>query len=327
MVNSIETVLITGSAGQDARLLVEFLGSKKVNIVCTSSDVESTTNFYKNCDTNITFEKLDITNTDQYAFLVKKYKPTRIFNLAAKSLVVASYSNSNQFMEVNGYAVEKILKRLHSENLLGATRFYQASSSEIFDPFEKTPRNESSIKNPASPYGKSKLYSLEVCKDFRDKHGYFISSGIMFGHESEHRSEKFLFGKVTKTLARIKRGLEFNLEIGNLDAKRDWGYARDFIIAIDKITTCSIPEDYVVATGQLHSVREVIEVAYNTCEISTPLTEIILESEELIRKNDYKNLYGSSRKIEQDLEWTVTHNFESMVKKIQESALTAIGSE
>jgi GDPmannose 4,6-dehydratase len=241
--------------------------------------------------------------------------------------VVNSYSYPKDYLDINGYAVEKILNELHVKNLLGSTRFYQAASSEIFDPYENSYRNESSRKNPVSPYGWSKLYGFEVCKSFREKYGYFITSGILFNHESEYRTEEFLFGKVTNSLARIKFGLQKNLSVENLLSQRDWGHARDYVRAMDLMSSSEIPTDYVVATGKLHSVKEVIDIAFNVCNLPGSISNFLILPNLEVRKNDYKNLKGDSTKIGLDLGWKPDFNFESMVVQIQKAVLQQIVSE
>jgi GDPmannose 4,6-dehydratase len=316
-----EVILITGATGQDARLLVELLGISGVSIVCCSKDIGLAQKLYKNVQAEVVHEPLDISNTDKFMKLINRYEPKRIFNLAGLSSVVNSYTNPKTFLEINGYAVERILIRMHSENLLGKIRFYQAVSSEIFDPFEITIRNESSNKKPMSPYGWSKLYAFEVCKSFREKYGYFITSGILFNHESEYRSEDFLFGKVTNSLARIKLGIQNQFSVENIHSQRDWGHARDYVRAMDLMSTSETPKDYVVATGQLRNVKNVIDIASSICDLPNVFTENFFYSENTLRKQDYKSLFGDSTKIRLDLDWTPEYNFESTVQQIQEAVL------
>jgi GDPmannose 4,6-dehydratase len=318
---AIETVMITGAAGQDARLLVERLRCRQVNIVCCSKNPQETKKLYNIFTQDIAHEQLDISNTNKLVELVQKYKPNRLFNLAGLSSVVNSYSIPENYLDINGYAVEKILNGLHTKNLLSTTRFYQAASSEIFDPSENQSRNESSEKNPISPYGLSKLYGFEVCKTFREKYGYFITSGILFNHESEYRTEEFLFGKVTNSMARVTLGLQKNFSVENLFSQRDWGYARDYVRAMDLMSSSEIPTDYVVATGQLHSVKEVIDIASSVCNLSEPISNFVLTPDLEVRQNDHKNLYGDSTKICSELGWKPDFNFESMVLQIQKVVL------
>lgn len=316
-----ESVLITGAAGQDARLLVEYLNKNQINFICCSKDPEQTKSLYSELKANIVFEQLDILNTNRFIELVESYKPRRIFNLAGLSSVVDSYAHAKMYLDINGHAVENILHRMHLKNLLGKTRFYQAASSEIFDPYENSIRNENSIKNPISPYGKSKLYSYEVCRFFREKYGYFISSGILFNHESEYRSEEFVFGKITNSLARIKYGSQKKLVVGNLHSQRDWGYARDYVKAMDLMTTSEIPEDYVVSTGKLHSVNELIKIAFRECDLPGFVSDFLLDANQTTRVNDYNNLYGDPTKINLQLGWKPNFSFESMVVQIQRAVL------
>jgi GDPmannose 4,6-dehydratase len=322
-----ETVIITGAAGQDARLLVEYLYNRRINIVCCSKHPKQTEKLYKEFSADIAHEKLDISNTSRFVELVQKYEPSRIFNLAGLSSVVNSYSYPKDYLDINGYAVEKILNELHFKNLLSKIRFYQAASSEMFDPFETSCRNESSRMNPASPYGWSKLYGFEVCKTFREKYGYFIASGILFNHESEYRTEEFLFGKVTNSLARIKIGLQKNFSVENLLSQRDWGFARDYVKAMNLMSTSEIPTDYVVATGKLHSVKDVIDIAFSVCDLSGSISNFLLLPDLKVRNNDYKNLYGDSSKISLELGWKPDFEFESMVAQIQKAVLKKTISE
>jgi len=312
-----ETVLITGSLGQDARLLVELLSKQETQFICTSKDKLRSKLLYKDVKVSILHEYLDITDADNFATLVQKYRPDRVFNFAGLSSVRKSFSRPLEYQEVNGNSVERILFKLHQNNLLGQLKFYQASSSEIFDPSETEARSEISAKKPRSPYGASKLYAFEVCRDFRLKRGYFVCSGILFNHESEYREEEFLFGNVMNSLARIKYGKQKTLTVGNLYAQRDWGYARDHIRAVDLMTSCDKPEDYVVATSELHSVKEVVEFAYQASGIPMPLSDILEISDGFLRTEEHNSLYGTSVNINQALGWEAHFGFENMVKHIQ----------
>lgn len=314
---SAETVLITGSLGQDARLLVELLDNQNVNLILTSRDTLKSKFIFGAVKAPNLHEYLDISDTNRFVSIVQKYRPDKIYNFAGLSSVSKSFSRPIEYQEVNGNAVERVLVKLHRENLLAKVKFYQASSSEIFDPLETEARNETSTKRPQSPYGLSKLYAFEVCQEFRQKKGYFICSGILFNHESEHRGEEFLFGKVMNSIARIKFRQQNSLTVGNLDARRDWGYARDYVKALDLMTSCDTPEDYVVATGERHSVKEVIDIAHQTSEISTPLSDILVTSDDFLRKKDHSNLHGSSEKIYHALGWEPSYSFENMVQQIQ----------
>jgi GDPmannose 4,6-dehydratase len=320
----LETILITGGAGQDARLLVENLKTFNVKIVVTLASNHEPTGSLENGDSILVYEKLNISDTHKFMEVVREHKPSKIFNLAGLSSVSRSYEFPEKYIEVNGYSVERMLSALHQDGYLKDCRFYQASSSEIFDPTESNVRDENSRKMPISPYGYSKYYSYKVCTRFREEFGYFITSGILFNHESEYRGEDFLFGKVTRGLARIKLGLQKNLIVGNLDSRRDWGYARDFVDAMRMMMYSDKPEDYVVATGQLHSVREVIELAYQECKISTPLSKILISSDAFARKNDYRALCGNASKIRQDLGWKPKYDFQKMVTEVQKKVLQSL---
>ena len=322
--NEFGTVLITGGTGQDARIMLDKLSSRQTKVVCTQNTVFSSDFISQELDRGIIYENLDVRDTLRFMEVIKKHEPRVIFNFAGKSSVRDSHKFQADYMEINAFSVERILSSLHRSGYLKHCRFYQASSSEIFDPYEKEARNENSTTKPVNPYGKSKLYSHKLIQFYREQFGYFVSSGITFNHESEYRSENFVFGKVAWGLAKIQRSHQKTLNIGNLTSRRDWGYAPDYIEAMLLMMSAELPEDFVIATGALHSVYDVIETAYNICDISVPLSEILIFEERPAKFKDYTDLFGDPSQIRLRLGWEPKHDFYQTIEKIQKAALARI---
>lgn len=316
-----DTILITGGTGQDAQIMLDRLATTRFKIVCTFSNAIDLNSLSRKAEKRIAYENLDIRDTSRFMEIIKRYEPKVIYNFAGRSSVRDSYKFPTEYMETNAYSVERILLSLHTSGYFKHCRFYQASSSEIFDPYEMEARNETSAKNPISPYGKSKLYSHNLAQFYREQYGYFVSSGITFNHESEYRSEKFLFGKVMWGLARILNGKQSKLAVGNLNSRRDWGYAPDYIDAMLLMMFSEKPRDFVISSGKLHSVYEVIQTAYRFCDIATPLSEILIAEQVLPEYKDYTDLFGDSSQIEATLGWKPKFDFYQTIQRIQKSII------
>ncbi len=315
-----ETVLITGASGQDGRLLAQALSSR-YDLVLTSTSSGTNSNPAVRDAMSVVWENLDIRDTEYAVGLIEKYTPQIVFNLAGKSSVHRSLTNDPAFYETNSVAVENLLNALHNRNVLSSLRFYQASSSEMFGSVREGVADETTPMNPTNPYGKSKHHAHQVCNWFRQRFGYFIVSGILFNHESEYRNEDFLFGKITHSMARVFLGKQQKIELGNIRAQRDWGFAEDYVQSMIAMINNSNPEDFVVATGKLHSVEEVFRAAHKYLDIQVPIESILRVDQSLIRPTNDNGLIGDSSKIRNTLFWKPSIDFFKMVERIQAQVL------
>ena len=263
-----KTALITGITGQDGSYLAELLLEKNYKVHGlirrnSTSDGTDRINHLLKFPT-ITLHYGDMTDFACIAQLIKDIQPDEIYNLAAQSHVKVSFSNALYTADANGLGTLRILEAIKLLGLEKTTRFYQAATSEMFGEVQSIPQREDTPFYPRSPYGVAKLYAHWITKNYREAYGMFACSGILFNHESPRRGETFVTRKITKTLAEIRNGKRIlPLELGNLDAKRDWGHAKDYVEAMWLMLQQEEPEDFVIATGQQHTVREFVDAAFD----------------------------------------------------------------
>ena len=263
-----KTALITGITGQDGSYLAELLLEKNYKVHGlirrnSTSDGTDRINHLLKFPT-ITLHYGDMTDFACLAQLIKDIQPDEIYNLAAQSHVKVSFSNALYTADANGLGTLRILEAIKLLGLEKTTRFYQAATSEMFGEVQSIPQREDTPFYPRSPYGVAKLYAHWITKNYREAYGMFACSGILFNHESPRRGETFVTRKITKTLAEIRNGKRIlPLELGNLDAKRDWGHAKDYVEAMWLMLQQEEPEDFVIATGQQHTVREFVDAAFD----------------------------------------------------------------
>ena len=263
-----KTALITGITGQDGSYLAELLLEKNYRVHGlirrnSTSDGTDRINHLLKLPT-ITLHYGDMTDFACIAQLIKDIQPDEIYNLAAQSHVKVSFSNALYTADANGLGTLRILEAIKLLGLEKTTRFYQAATSEMFGEVQSIPQREDTPFYPRSPYGVAKLYAHWITKNYREAYGMFACSGILFNHESPRRGETFVTRKITKTLAEIRNGKRIlPLELGNLDAKRDWGHAKDYVEAMWLMLQQEEPEDFVIATGQQHTVREFVDAAFD----------------------------------------------------------------
>jgi GDPmannose 4,6-dehydratase len=261
--------IITGITGQDgsylARLLIdkgyEVHGIKRRSSSFNTARIDD---IYedKHADPKLFLHFGDLTDTSSLIRIIKEVEPDEIYNLGAQSHVKVSFENPEYTADVDALGVLRILEAIRICGLEKKTRFYQASSSEMFGKVQETPQKETTPFYPRSPYGVAKLFGYWITRNYRESYGMFASNGILFNHESPHRGETFVTKKITRAVARIHHDLEEVLYIGNLDAKRDWGHAKDYVEAMWLILQHDKPEDFVIATGEQYSVREFITWAF-----------------------------------------------------------------
>ena len=331
-----KTALITGITGQDGSYLAELLLEKNYRVHGlirrnSTSDGTDRINHLLKLPT-ITLHYGDMTDFACLASLVKEVKPDEIYNLAAQSHVKVSFSNSLYTADANGLGTLRLLETIRILGLENSVKYYQAATSEMYGQVQSIPQREDTPFYPRSPYGVAKLYAHWITKNYRESYGIHASSGILFNHESPRRGETFVTRKITKALAEIRYSKKTTpLELGNLDAKRDWGHAKDYVEAMWLMTQQENPDDYVIATGQQHTVREFVEAScdymgYNLEWVGEGLKEIGRErgtGEVLVQVNpdfyrpaEVESLVGDCTKAKEKLGWKHNYSFTELVEEM-----------
>ena len=261
--------------------------------------------------------------TDQNSLLrcLKESNPEEVYNLAAQSFVGESWNTPEQTSNVTGLGVLRMLEAIREFN--PKIKFYQASSSEMFGRMVENPAKETTPFYPRSPYGVSKLYGHWITKNYRESYDMFACSGILFNHESERRGIEFVTRKISDGVARIKLGLADHISLGNLDAKRDWGYAPDYVEAMWMMLQQDTPEDYVIATGETHSIRDFLSAAFNHVGISD-WTSYIKQDPRFMRPAEVDVLRGDYKKAKDEMEWVPETKFNELVSKMVDNDLNLL---
>lgn len=312
-----KVALITGITGQDGSYLSEHLISKgfEVHGVMRRTSTIST----ERIDHIFHHERRDQLHygdlTGGLDSLIYQIKPDLVFNLAAQSHVMVAFKEPVSTAKINAVGVVNLLETLRQaeQNLGKQIKFYQASSSEMFGR-TPPPQSETSYFHPASPYGCAKLYSYWIVRTYRDSYKMFAANGILFNHESPRRGKNFVTKKITRAAARISLGLQKNINLGNLDALRDWGHSKDYTRAMIAIMEHEKPDDWVVSTGEAHSVREFGEKVFKHFNMN--FYDYLVEDESLKRPNEVPALLGDSTKIRTTLGWVPEYTFDSLVKEM-----------
>lgn len=321
--------LITGITGQDGSYLAEFLlgkGYEVHGILRRSSSFN--TKRIDHIFHRVQLHYGDMTDGSSLTSIISKIKPTEIYNLAAQSHVMVSFEQPDYTAQSDGLGVLRLLEAVRLLGMTDTTRIYQASTSEMFGS-SSAPQNELTPFHPCSPYGSAKLYSHWICDNYRKSYGMHISSGILFNHESPRRGETFITRKVTKGVARIFHGKQQNITIGNLEAKRDWGHARDYVEGMWVMLQQDIPDDYVISTGVCHTVRHLVEYSFSLIDMKISwkcdsveigydqdgIVRVITDTK-YIRPNEVDDLRGDSSKILNKLGWRPRTNFNSLIEEM-----------
>ena len=310
--------LITGITGQDGSYLAEFLlekGYEVFGMVRRSSEERFSRIAHL-------VDKIQIVHgdlLDQFSIvnLLKEYRPHEVYNLAAQSFVPTSWQEPVLTAEFTATGVTRVLEAIRYVD--PTIRFYQASSSEMFGKVRETPQTEDTPFYPRSPYGVAKVYGHWISVNYRESYGLFTCSGILFNHESPRRGLEFVTRKVTDTVARIKVGLTDELRLGNLDAKRDWGYAGDYVQAMWMMLQQDIPDDYVIATGETHSVREMVQIAFD--HVGLDWEEYVKIDPAFVRPAEVDLLVGDTQKARRILGWEPTVDFKGLIHMMVDSDL------
>jgi GDPmannose 4,6-dehydratase len=298
------TCVITGITGQDGSFLAESLlkeGHNVIGLVRRSAmedkKLENIEHLLKN--QHLTIENGDLTDSSSLWRLIQEYKPEEFYNLAAQSHVQASFTSPESTTQINATGVLNCLEAIR--NLSPQTRFYQASTSEMYGDNASVPQSETTTLSPNSPYAVAKVYAHNLVINYRKAYGLHACSGILFNHESERRGEQFVTRKITKAAARIKLGLQTGLSLGNLDAKRDWGYAPEYVEGMKLILRHNSPDDYVLATGETHTIRDFID--YVSEAAGFDLMQYVAVSAVHMRPSEVPLLLGNPYKAKQILGW------------------------
>ncbi|MEO6772602.1 MAG: GDP-mannose 4,6-dehydratase [Kofleriaceae bacterium] len=309
--------LITGITGQDGSFLAELLLAKGYEVHgvvrrSSSFNTERLEPIYQDphvADYRLRLHYGDLEDGASLSSLVMTIKPDEIYNLAAQSHVRVSFDVPEYTVSTVGMGTLRLLEAMRASAT--PCRFYQASSSEMFGS-APPPQNEDTRFEPRSPYACAKVFAHQLCQNYRDAYGMFIACGILFNHESPRRGIPFVTRKITRAAARIKHGLDKKLFLGNLEAKRDWGYAGDYVEAMWMMLQHDTPEDYVIATGESHSVRELLDVAFGTLGLDwKPYVEI---DPRYFRPTEVDHLHGDASKARAQLGWKPKITFQGLIE-------------
>lgn len=318
------TALITGITGQDGSYLAEFLVSKGyevVGMVRRSSTV--TFERINHIQDNVTLIQGDLHDQSSLVDVIETYRPDEVYNLAAQSFVPTSWNQPVLTGEVTALGVTRLLEAIRLVN--PKTRFYQASSSEMFGKVHEVPQNEKTPFYPRSPYGVAKVYGHWITVNYRESYNLFAVSGILFNHESPRRGLEFVTRKISYGVARIKLGLIKELRLGNLDSRRDWGFAGDYVEAMWMMLQGAEPQDYVVGTGRTHSVRELCEAAFGS--VGLDYEEFVVQDPRFYRPAEVDLLVADPRKATDALHWKPKVDFEGLVKMMVDADLERMARE
>lgn len=339
---------ITGVTGQDGSYLAEFLLDKGYYVYglvrrTSTFNRERIDHLHDNPRFKLFYGDLD--DPVSLSGILHEIMPDEVYNLASQSHVRVSFDIPHYTGEVTGLAVTGLLELIHRIQIDTGKkiRFYQASSSELFGKVQEIPQKETTPFYPRSPYGCAKLYAFWICKNYRESYGMFICNGILFNHESPRRGENFVTRKITMDISKIKKGLKECIYLGNLEAKRDWGHAKEYVQAMWLMLQQDEPDDYVVATGETHSIREFLEEAFKVAGIPVKSNGKSGVEEEYIRTDTGKVvvkidpyyfrpaevdiLVGDNTKIRKELGWAPKITFKSLVKEMIEADIAILGKE
>ncbi|HEX5635246.1 MAG TPA: GDP-mannose 4,6-dehydratase [Gemmatimonadales bacterium] len=315
--------LITGVTGQDGSYLAEFLlgrGYEVVGVVRRTSH-----HSYERIEhllDRITIVPADLLDQHSLTVALQETRPDEVYNLAAQSFVPTSWSQPVLTGEFTALGVTRILEAIRLVH--PAARFYQASSSEMFGKVQETPQSERTPFYPRSPYGVAKLYGHWITVNYRESYGLYAVSGILFNHESPRRGIEFVTRKVTDAVARIKLGLATELRLGNLDARRDWGFAGDYVEAMWRMLQQPEPRDYVIGTGETHSVRELVEIAFR--HVGLDWARHVRVDERFMRPAEVDLLMADPRQAHAELGWTPRTTFRQLVEMMVDADLERLAA-
>jgi GDPmannose 4,6-dehydratase len=329
--------LVTGITGQDGSYLAEFLldkgyevhGIKRRSSLINTDRIDHLYQDPHEQDLKLILHHGDLTDATSLIRIIQEVQPDEIYNLAAQSHVAVSFEEPEYTANSDALGALRILEAIRILKLEKKTKYYQASTSELYGIAQETPQTEKTPFYPRSPYGVAKLYAYWITVNYREAYGIYACNGILFNHESPVRGETFVTRKITRALARIKLGTQKNLYLGNLDAKRDWGHAKDFVEAQWLMLQQQQPEDFVIATGKQHSVRDFVNEAAKNLDMeiiwkgknleevgSYNGKDIIKVDPRYFRPTEVETLLGDSSKAKEKLNWSPKISFEQLVREM-----------
>lgn len=345
-----KVALVTGVTGQDGAYLSELLlgkgyivhGIKRRSSSFNSGRIDHMYQDPHTPDARFLIHYGDMTDSTNLIRIIQAVQPDEIYNLAAQSHVQVSFETPEYTANADATGALRILEAIRILDLTRKTRFYQASTSELFGKAQQVPQNESTPFYPRSPYGVAKLYAYWITVNYREAYGMHASNGILFNHESPIRGETFVTRKITRAVAAIHLGIQKTLFIGNLDARRDWGHARDYVEGMWRIVQQPEPDDYVLATGETHSVREMVELAFSRVgrtidwrgegvneigfDAASGETLVKIDSR-YFRPTEVDHLQGDASKARRVLGWQHTVSFTQLVSEMVDSDLEIVARE
>jgi len=341
----VKRALITGVTGQDGAYLAEFLLGKGYEVHgikrrASSFNTKRIDHLYRDpheAGVRFFLHHGDVTDTSSLIRIMQQTQPDEVYNLAAQSHVAVSFEQPEYTADTNALGTLRLLEAIRILGMRDRTRFYQASTSEMYGMVREVPQRESTAFYPRSPYAVAKLYAYWITVNYREAHGIHASNGILFNHESPVRGENFVTRKITRGLARIKLGLQACLYLGNLDAKRDWGHARDYVVAQWLILQRDDPGDYVIASGHQYSVRDFVAAVAREMDIDlawrgSGLEEkgvdadgrvIVAVDPRYFRPAEVDTLLGDASKAKRELGWSPTVGFDALVREMAQADLRA----
>ena len=346
----LKKALITGITGQDGYYLTKLLlkkgyevhGIKRRTSLINTQRIDEFFNDKNLHDKKFTLYHGDMTDSSSLISILNKVKPNEIYNLAAQSHVQVSFEIPEYTANSDAIGVLRLLEAVRTSGLINKTKIYQASTSELYGRVREVPQNEKTPFYPRSPYAVAKQYAYWIIVNYREAYNFFACNGILFNHESPLRGETFVTRKITIGLSRIKLGLQKELTLGNLNAKRDWGHAQDYTEAMWKMLQLKKPDDFVIATGKQHSVRDFVNISAKNLGIKIKwigkgINEkginqengkvIIRVGKRHFRPTEVETLLADSRKAKKILKWKPKISFEQMVKEMVEADLTSIKNQ
>ncbi|MCH8549583.1 MAG: GDP-mannose 4,6-dehydratase [Balneolaceae bacterium] len=342
MTSTKKTALITGITGQDGSYLAELLLDKGYEVHglkrrSSSFNTERVDHLYTDPHFNglpFYMHYGDMTDATNLIRLIQEIQPDEIYNLAAQSHVQVSFDSPEYTADVDGLGTMRMLEAIRLLGMERKTKFYQASTSELYGKVQEVPQSEETPFYPRSPYGVAKLYAYWIVVNYREAYNIYAVNGILFNHESPRRGETFVTRKITRAAVRIAEGVQEKLFLGNLDAKRDWGHAKDYVMGMWLMMQQETPEDFVLATGKTHTVRRMCELAFkhagievewkgegvNEKGINKESGKVIVEIDpQYFRPTEVDLLIGDPSKAKKKLGWNFKYDFESLVKEMVES--------
>jgi GDPmannose 4,6-dehydratase len=319
-----KTALVTGITGQDGSYLAELLLEKGYRVVGmtrrTSTEVHER---IEHIVDDVEIVSGDLLDQSSITSIVNEVRPSEIYNLAAQSFVPASWNQPVLTGEFTALGVTRVLESVRQVD--PSIRFYQASSSEMFGGTSESPQNEKTSFYPRSPYGVAKVYGHWITVNYRESYDLFACSGICFNHESARRGKEFVTRKISDGVARIKLGLAKELRLGNLDAHRDWGYAGDYVRAMWLMLQQERPEDYVIATGRTHSVRDFVRIAFQVAGLGSFEPYVVIDPR-FVRPAEVDRLIGDAGKAARELGWKPEVTFEQLVALMVEADIDRLSA-